>query len=86
MIEKTPKIHHFKNLLISDYKTSVIHLTWSQGCPSALPTLNLRLTDTCSRLLMRLTAGGKQMQKILFFLKVVLLSHPVANRRRTCWA
>lgn len=38
-------------------------LTCSQGCPSALPTLNLRLTDTCSRLLMRLTAGGENRQR-----------------------
>lgn len=54
-----PQHNRFKNLLIW-VQTSVMYLTCSQRCPSALPTLNLRLTDTCSRLLMRLMAGGKQ--------------------------
>lgn len=43
---------------------NVLYLTCSQGCPSALPTLNLRLTDTCRRLLMRLTAGEKDAERI----------------------
>lgn len=32
------------------------HQTWNHGWPMALPTLNLRLTTTCSRLLIRFTA------------------------------
>lgn len=34
----------------------ISHQTWNQGWPMALPTLNLRLTTTCSRLLIRFTA------------------------------
>lgn len=45
---------------LSSIDGSVMHLTCSQGCPSALPTLYLRLIDTCSRLLIRLTAAKER--------------------------